>query len=64
MIPFENVGLMTDSEVLKAIETALIRCNRWKSCKDGSYERALADWGYWVAVNEAQRRGLEYQRAA
>ena len=50
-----------EDELLALITLAWGRCQGWKGCKDGSFEMALANNGFYDACREADKRGIEWQ---
>lgn len=48
----------SDKELLNIMSIALENAKGWAKCRDGSFEMALADLGYWEALKEVRNRGL------
>lgn len=60
----ENPRKMTDEEIKATISSSWTSCQGWRRCKDGSFEMALSNYGFYEACREAERRGIEWRELA
>ena len=55
----EMLKSMSTKEIEKKMEEIRNECAHWKSCMDGSYERAMSDLGFFELWDElVVRQGL------